>query len=505
MGVGIRAYRQTDRSMWFDEASSWRISQLPLPELLTAVAGVNHVPLHYILLKVWTAVFGDSMWAMRGLSVLLSGVAMVAVYLFASQAFSTGLQSRGKFSREAARWIGLCSAALVAVSLLQIHAAWEVRMYTLGTALAAISSWTLFRALHAPSPTWRPWAIHAFVTLLLAYTHNYALFSIAGQVIFLAGYFFMRHKGQSVGQLSRDRQLRRAIVSYAAVAIGFGLWLPVLLRQTHQVQQEWWAGPLGAWGLLHRCYEMFIDGSAGDLQSIIAGLLLLAALVALVWKGLAGQWYVLSLTVVPYAMGAIVSFVLGQNVFLIRYLVFAHLFLLIGIAALVGRIRDAPIRNAVAGLLIANALAITIDSWWRLDIPSKPGVRGAVEYIEENGHPNEPVIVCGPMLYFPASYYFTDRGRCRLLSDGAPLPHNRGGPITTRGDLCLVSEIDKLSTGRVWVIRGQTWGLQLRTPSNWRLVDEKQFQGLWQGTFEVDGYDILSRQTEPGGDVVNAL
>ena len=108
----------------------------------------NHPPLYYILLKLWTAAFGESLVALRSMNLVVSAVAMAGIYLWAVEAFARS------GDRARARWIGLVSAALFAVSTYQIRAAWEVRMYAMGTALVALSTWLLLRALFAPVQRW---------------------------------------------------------------------------------------------------------------------------------------------------------------------------------------------------------------------------------------------------------------------------------------------------------------------------------------------------------------
>src|SRR5262249_40025571 len=86
-GMALRLYGITERSIWFDEAAGWRAVQFPWREMLSRVAADNHLPLYFIVLKLWTGAFGDSLLAMRGLSVIFSGAAMAGVYLFACEAF----------------------------------------------------------------------------------------------------------------------------------------------------------------------------------------------------------------------------------------------------------------------------------------------------------------------------------------------------------------------------------------------------------------------------------
>ncbi len=472
-GIGLRAYGLSERSIWFDEASSWRTIQFPWPEMFARIARNNHVPLHYCLLKLWTGAFGDSPWAMRGMTLVFSGATIVGVYLFASEAFRIPRVAEGEAGFEPARWIGLFSAALVAVSVSQIRAGWDARMYTLGTALVAFSSWTLFRALHAPTPSWKPWAIHALVTLLFAYTHHYALFSIAGQVIFLAVYF-LGNVAWSPVAVVKSPAFRSALVSYLVVAMGWGLWLPILVRQARQVEKEWGIHPLRGQDVLTRCFDMFFESAVTGKPkffAVICAGFCLTLLLGLSRKAKPADWYVATLAAVPFAAGASVSF-LGTNVFAARYLVFAQLLLMIGIAALVARLGDKRRRNDVASCLLAAGAAIDVGTWYLHDSPHRPGMRAAAEYIESNRRPDEPVIAATAAQYFTAKYYFRDRLPCRLYSDGNPIRHYNGGPLVVDSDLILDKEVSEITAGRVWIICRSTEPVAIPIPAHWHFEYE---------------------------------
>ncbi len=497
-GMGLRTYGLSQRSICYDESSSWRTITFPWPEMLSRVARNNHVPLHYILLKLWTRAFGDSLWAMRGLSVILAGATIVGVYLFVAEAFRT-IRAEGAGSlSEPGRWMGLFSAVLVVVSVPQIRAAWEVRMYTLGTALVAFSSWTLFRALHARTPAWKPWAIHAIVTLLFAYTHHYALFSIAGQVVFLVVYFLGSVHWKPIA-LVQSQAFRGALLSYLIVAIGWGLWLPILLRQVKQVEEIWWALPLHWTDLLSRCYEMFFERAiTGDqpISAVICSALCLAIFLALSRKAKPADWYIMTLAIVPFVAGAGVSW-LGSNVFEARYLVFAQLFILIGIAALVARLGDKRIRSDVAMCLVAGGVAIDVGTWILHDLPNRPGMGAAAAYIESSRQPDEQVIVSTSGLYFPAIYYFRDRLPCRLYSDGSPVAHFHGGPIVVSRDLIPDERLSEIDAGRVWVICRPA-AVDIPIPAHWRLEDEKIFLETIRRSRElrVQLYEVPTRDSQ---------
>ena len=59
----LRCHELNNRSLWFDEAFSWRIVGFPWNEIVHRIAADNHPPLHSPLLKGWMAVFGESVAA----------------------------------------------------------------------------------------------------------------------------------------------------------------------------------------------------------------------------------------------------------------------------------------------------------------------------------------------------------------------------------------------------------------------------------------------------------
>ena len=169
----MRTYGLYGRSMWFDESMSWRTIQFPFAEMLVRTARNSHVPLFFVLLRLWTAAFGEGIVALRTFSLAFSALAMLGVYLFTVDAMAMVRSASdgppGADSR--ARWIGLAATALFAVSLFQVRMAWEIRMYSLGTALAMFSAWLLVRALTARPPRRMLWMLYMLVGLLFAYTH----------------------------------------------------------------------------------------------------------------------------------------------------------------------------------------------------------------------------------------------------------------------------------------------------------------------------------------------
>jgi len=80
VGLAVRFYRLDGPVIGHDEAFSWRLTEYSVGELVQRTGADVHPPLYYVLLKGWCAVFGDSLGALRGLSVVFGLLAIVMVY-----------------------------------------------------------------------------------------------------------------------------------------------------------------------------------------------------------------------------------------------------------------------------------------------------------------------------------------------------------------------------------------------------------------------------------------
>jgi uncharacterized membrane protein len=119
----IRAWGLTASNLWLDEANSWQVATDSWAGLFTNVLRSPLGPLYFVLLKSWIGVFGESVLALRSLS-LVASVALIPV------AYALGARL---LSRPAA----LLACCLLALSPLELYFAQEARMYMLVSLLGA--------------------------------------------------------------------------------------------------------------------------------------------------------------------------------------------------------------------------------------------------------------------------------------------------------------------------------------------------------------------------------
>ncbi len=474
-GVGLRCYGIAYRSLWFDEAISYWTSQLPSGELLHRLAHGVHPPLHYFLLKLWIEAFGPSLLAMRSLSVLLGGLTIVGAYFFTVEVLrgcnESGEAPGGESPR--ARETGLWVAALVAVSVLQIKSAWDVRMYALGAALAVFSSWALFRALHSPRRL-LPWAGYALLAVLFAYTHNFALLTIAAQGVFVAGYFLVQARGSIRGVL-RQRQFLCAVLAGVVIVLAWAPWLAVFLRQRQQIASDHWVPPV-SW--ISACvsgfhtmigpemYPTIPEGVAGGFCAFAC----VAAPLVLLRKARAAEWYIAAAALLPIALSLFASAVLGTQVFYSRYLLFAHLFILASFGMLLSRIGSSWRRRTAAGLLLLLMLAVDLRYMDKLDLANNNAAVRVVAYIESRRQPDDPVVAATQLFYLPLRYH----------AAGAPGWYQFGQSTRPDGldawtamgadNVIDAARLNAITHGRVWVVETQEdspWRVPVPVPARW--------------------------------------
>lgn len=255
VGVALRLYTTSD--LWLDEALTVNIARLPLGDLRGALEIDGAPPLFYLLLHVWTAVFGSSDIAARS----LSGVAGVAALPLAWYA---GRRVGGITTA----WL---SVVVLASNPFAVRYATEARMYGLEILLVFAGILALRRGLERPSPA--RVSLFGLVLALLLYTHYWAFYLVPVVVALLV---FLGWRGGYADAA------RRLLLASAIGVLAFAPWVPTLLYQRAHTGTPWGEAvlpglPIG---------ETFSDFAGGIEHE---GWLLLLPMTALMFLGVFGR------------------------------------------------------------------------------------------------------------------------------------------------------------------------------------------------------------------------
>ncbi|HSW77518.1 MAG TPA: glycosyltransferase family 39 protein [Candidatus Chromulinivoraceae bacterium] len=151
------------QSVWFDEAYSIMLAKQPVINLIHLTAMDTHPPFYYLLLKGWASVFGWGELALRSLSVLAMGGAV----LFG------GLLIKRLFGVRAA----LMALPFAALSPLLLRYGFEIRMYAVASFIGIAATYVLVSAIEVRSKNhqWKLYALYALLVAIGVYTLYYTV------------------------------------------------------------------------------------------------------------------------------------------------------------------------------------------------------------------------------------------------------------------------------------------------------------------------------------------
>ena len=315
-------YAVTRPVLWRDELSSWSYASRPVPELIAILHHHDASQLgYYLLLHYWIAAFGQSVLAMRMLSVLaMTGAAACLT-----------LAGRRLAGERAGLLAGLVFALVPSVS----RFAQEVRFYGLEVLVATLATLLLLRAIDRPSRA--RWACYAACVAVLGYLDLVALCLLAG------------HLAGVVLQWWHRRDARLGYFAPAAAA-GVAACLPLALVGLGQagIQVGWLPRPgLSLYAFAFFGRDLFYSTAAAAALIIVAVFAWAAA-----WRTAA---FATALAVLPVAAVWLVS--QGPySYFFPRYLLLtvAGWALLAGLALSKLEVRVAAAAVLVFGILVAG-------------------------------------------------------------------------------------------------------------------------------------------------------
>lgn len=322
-----------------DEGSSWRVSRYSALHVVQHCATNVHAPLSFLLLKAWTAVWGESVFAIRALSGCY-GVLCVPLTYYVVVESTKHRCGRAWGSPDQSNPLSMSGGGFVASVLATFHpvaleASRTARMYSLGMLLALVSTWLLLRAIRCNRTL--PWLAYSLSAASLAYTHVYGLFVIA--VHFSFGYVCLSELSSvSRAQLGKRLRLHFARLMPLGSALGVFLvlyspWLPVLRSQTLEVADGYWIPPPTPQTMVADA-QTWLLGEPNLLKGVAFALFLSGLAISAFCTGriYAAAWLLIGVATIPWVIASAFYWGTGESVLQVRYLAMAQT----GISVLVG-------------------------------------------------------------------------------------------------------------------------------------------------------------------------
>ena len=223
VGAFVRLKGLGAESLWLDEAWTWGLVRDGAATLLDRLAHHDaHPPLYFLIVRIFTSLFGASEAVLRLPSALAGIAALPLLYRFAS--------------RIGDKETGLLAMLLLAISPFHVFFSQEARSYALLLLLCLASLDLLFGLRTAPSRG--RWAGFAALTAGIMLTHY-------------MGAFFILSEAAVAALLFRDRPgfLRELALSLAGSLVLYLPWLPTALTHMAGIDRGFWI-PKPTWPIL---------------------------------------------------------------------------------------------------------------------------------------------------------------------------------------------------------------------------------------------------------------
>jgi mannosyltransferase len=243
------------QSIWLDESATLMLVHRGFSGMLSHLsASQSSPPLYYVLVWLWTKVFGAGPLGFRSFSALLGTLTIPVLYAA---------------GRQVSPRVGVWVAALAAVNPAMYYYSQEARCYALLILFSAAAFVLWQRALQAPSG--RRLALWAGMSILALLTHYFAAFLFLPEVAVLA-----RRLGY------------RRIWAPAGAVVLVGLALAPLAASQRASGKVHWIEEASLISRVAETAKLFVVGVYGPLEivsAVLAGLLVAGALALLIRRG----------------------------------------------------------------------------------------------------------------------------------------------------------------------------------------------------------------------------
>ena len=428
LALGVRFWRLTYHSLWFDETMSVFWANQPAARIWEVgihLVEDRHPPLYYLMLRGWTILFGSSDAVVRSLGAMLGALAVLPTF---------GI---GRLLGD--RRAGALAALLVAINPFLVWYSQEARMFVPAATFGLFALYGLLRgwqscSVHFESllSSWDAddrhgassarvwgviwWGIVLVGLVMCVYSYLFGVFLLVVAGLWLVALLLLTACSQE-----RGRRWRAFLVGAAVLTLAAGLMLPLLWAGWQVSGAEFAEGRMfdGIGGVLLRQLTAYTlhQGPWSDgvvrVAQVGAGLLVLAGLALPLCSRpdsgelrSAGRPLLALYLVGPLLLGGLL---LARNRVLFdkpHYFTFMVPALCLlwgrGLAALLDRAR-------LLGLLtLLGLLAAMVTGVSHLWLPQnlREDWRTAAAYVEAHAGPNDAVLAHVDYVHFSFEHYF---------------------------------------------------------------------------------------------------
>ncbi len=458
LGLILRLYTISTRSLWLDESFSVWMAAQPLASAWRDVVALDqHPPLYYTLLHGWTLLFGNAEASVRSFSALWGALTVPLIYLLGE--------------RIGGRTLGLIAALIFLVAPIHVAYAQDARMYPLltfsatGAALCAVAllndpaARSTLLTLRSPTGTTRGWWLGWIVfSALVPLSHNTAILYFVAVSLFIVCAFgipALVRRLRRAGFDQPDYCLRNWSLALAAAVLLWSPWLPGFVAQSRRVDNEFWIPAPTAGSILNHWRDLVNAYGSGAISTVALLLFIVLALLGC-WQ-LRRKPLILALLLlllfVPFVGELVVS--LRRPIFYTRTLIWTSIPLYVLVGAGLLQLRFRPL-IAIGALAIVLLSSTALGNYYRSG--DREGWRDAAQWVAPQVQTGDMILFNAGWVQIPFDYYYQRFGPPVELR-GAPADMFERGilePIMARSDLPRLEQITS-SKPRVWLVYSHNW------------------------------------------------
>ncbi|MEA5601396.1 glycosyltransferase family 39 protein [Nostoc sp. UHCC 0252] len=177
-----------------------------------AVEDAQHPPLYYVMVRLWTQFFGNSVATTRSLSAIISLLAFPCIYWLCLELFQSSITA----------WI---SVALLAVSPFHVLYAQEAREFGLWVVTILLESAVLLRAIRLGSK--KLWGIYAVTVALGLYT-----FLFSGLLAIAYGIYIF-----AIERFRFTKSVKAYLIATIAGFLAFVPWILTVINSLSEIER----------------------------------------------------------------------------------------------------------------------------------------------------------------------------------------------------------------------------------------------------------------------------
>ncbi|MEG1705648.1 MAG: glycosyltransferase family 39 protein, partial [Clostridia bacterium] len=203
-----------NNNIWFDESYTVGLVNHNIIDLIKIAIADVHPVLYYILLRIFSIIFGNSIIILK----LFSIIPIVLLAIF-------GYKSIGK---EFGHKIAMLFILILETLPMTLHYAVQIRMHSLAMLFVSISAFYAYKALKYLN--WKDFVIFCICSILSSYTHHFGFFACLTIDLFMLIYILIKNKDL----------LKKYVISVITQFILFIPGLLIFLKQAFSVSHGFW-------------------------------------------------------------------------------------------------------------------------------------------------------------------------------------------------------------------------------------------------------------------------